>query len=201
MKNYSILLSGLFALSFCLIPSQEAQASVGHAGFDAGGWYTRFHEEGFGHTVDLKSDINPALRLYMGANFGLIFIDYVAEYYKGPTNDTSLLTYVPSANDMDYWSILGFNLGLSIPIIRLHPYVGAGIGNLGFNAGTKANASGTMIRAGVSWDILSNGTFSIAPSFEYQHLYLTRDGSDAVPDGFTERADTIFLGLGIKVGS
>jgi hypothetical protein len=190
-------LSLLLALAF-LVPSSASAA--GFFTFALGGW-KGFFSQALDGGASTKQSTDPSLAFQMSAGlrfdsgFFVEWAPYLGINYLGTKFDDE-----EEANDATSWTLLAANFGFRIPAVGVEVYAGSGIGNFDFTFGSEAGFAGTMGRLGVSVPIGSTDRAQLRVKLDYTRLFIDTDEQGSIPERFSTRADTLFIGLMVSFG-
>ncbi|HLE01569.1 MAG TPA: hypothetical protein VJB59_15000 [Bdellovibrionota bacterium] len=178
-------LSGVFAQP-CM-----ASAPVSARLFaNLGPWISKFEQSDGLRNVDITTKMSGAAQLQLGIDVSLLFVEYNASWLA------SAYSANPKARDASYFSPLGLNVGISLPVLPLEFYVGGEKGSYKLNGGVNPSYSGLAAKAGINLVFRPPGTHAgIGLKAEFRRFYGSSDDAGSLPAGITTRADTYFLGM------
>lgn len=189
----------ILAALLVLTNAPAAHARV-YTSFYAGAWRSFFTQEGAGQGVKIGTNIHPGFQWNFGFGIGPIFFEYAPYYFMGHTSIGSDGSSAAS-DDVSQLSLLSANAGVEVPGIGLTGYIGTGRGDYDFQSGSEAEFYGTHLRFGATYPVFTEEGLSLRIKAEYQRLFITSDDAGAIPDGFTNRSNTFFLGFGLQFSS
>lgn len=197
MKSTTRKITLLSILSAAALGASAPAHATGfrfHGGL--GAWQGSFSQsDAAGHEVDLRTLASLGLEVAAGFGFGPVFVEYNFAWFIA--NHTLSFEMVdpaaassPSHREGPYFSPIGLNAGVSIPVIPIEPYIGIERGNFGFSTGTT-DFSGYAGKAGVN--VLLTKEFGLRA--EYRRTYLSYDDAGKLPTGTSAQFDVWFVGL------
>ena len=186
---------GLFLVAgFVGLFSQSTMAStpVGVRFFaNLGPWISKFEQSDGSRNVKVTTAASAAAQFQLGINVSLLFIEYNASWLA------SAYSASPKARDASYFSPLGANLGIALPVVPIEFYVGGEKGSYKLNGGINPSYSGLAAKAGLNLLFGPPGTAHarIGIKAEFRRFFGSGDEAGSFPSGFTTRADTYFIGM------
>ena len=167
------------------------------AHFSIGAWRAYFTQSGNNFSTSYNSSIGPGLALPIGMRIGFVYLEYQATWLM-PNFYVNSGQEGPTSYDMNYWSILGGNLGVHLGFLKplfADAFLGVEKGNLGMRGGAVTSFSGLTAKAGINAGFKSHSGIGIGLTLEYRHIYLSQDSGGSIPTGITTGSDVLFAGI------
>lgn len=179
----------------------EARSAGARAGLDLGAWWGGFKQEGFAKSAAV--DVTPAMgmQLNFGVSFDLFFVDYAPFWYWVQKWN---IKAEDKTSDSSFFSPAAFRGGISLPVLPIEIYAGAGRAWYGFSTGTRNDYSGWAYRVGASLFMPNpagkgKGGGKTHLLVEYHLHEMDADDGGTLPKGLTTRGRFFFVGLGFGV--
>jgi hypothetical protein len=184
------------ALVAILLVSQGAWAQdIGfRSGMGMGAWMSQFRQTDGTHESKVSSLTSMGLEAQFGANFSFIFLEYNLAWMISPYGAN------PKARDASYFSILGFNAGVDIPLLPIEVYTGVEKGNYKLNGGINPSYDGLAGKLGVNFYFAGVPGSKIRAGLkgEFRRVFINSDEAGSFPANISTQADTYFVGLMIS---
>ncbi|MCM2323148.1 MAG: porin family protein [Oligoflexia bacterium] len=183
------------ALLFCA-PAQASSSFNFRQMNSIGAWNGSLSQtDAAGHSLSARTLTSLGVELGFGLDFGLFFADYNFTWFLA--NHTLGFGTAPNAYDNPstregpYFAPFGLNVGVSLPMIPIDPYLGIERGSFNFSKGANTSYSGLAAKIGVNAKILPR--FGLRA--EYRKHYFTSDDAGTLPGGIKTRFTTWYLGI------
>lgn len=187
------LLLVICAISFLTSGAHAKDSeSVGiRAGFALGPWISKFSQTDGTHEAKFVSAPSIGTGLTLGIQFAPIFIEYDLAWM------ISAYSQNPKSRDASYFSPLGFNLGLMLPILPLEPYVGVERASYKINGGVSPSFSGNILKLGLNLCFSVGGSDHgyVGLKGEFRRVFATGDERGDLPSTITTRADMYYIAM------
>jgi hypothetical protein len=165
---------------------------LGFRGFiGAGPWIGSFTQSTARHKAYVSTLVGPAFTLQMGIDASLFFAEYNAVIQLPHYDET------PKSRDASYYSLLGLNAGITLPILPVELYVGIEDGNYGLSGGADPDYDGPTYKAGINLHLVRGSGPIVGLKGEYRRFIGIFDDAGTIPQGIDTRADMYLLAITI----
>jgi hypothetical protein len=183
----------ILALVASIEPARAAKdGAEARLRFGTGLWAGNFKQEDSFHESSMSSLASAGFQLQAGVNFQALFLEYnlswfTPQFYYRSDGITS--------RDSAYYSFLGGNVGVSLPLLPLEIYTGVDQGNYRLSTGTNTRFGGLVPKLGVNLMVGPSGGLRIGVRAEVHRFFGSSDDAGSLPSGLTVRSDMIYVGV------